>query len=376
MMRASRLSSRHRPRAFRDAGWMQARLLGPDVLPVPAGGTDADIRRKEPPKPEPVKTSITVVEKISAETPANVTMMDSIVAAGEPRDESGRPAARRPGLQPLPPVVQPGGQPHHAGISLRGIGSSGASRTLVLWDGIPANDPFGGWVYWTQFVPDEIGARGDFARRRHQHFRRSRHERRDRDIHAAGREAARARPSTSSAMTRPTISPPGFRTVWSRMAISGSARAFTSRWLLHRARQHSRRRGHAGQRASSSPAMCARSVHVDRRFLFQDEYARRRAAERHRDHAQFDGPGHPFAALRARVHQRFLLCTGLPHAQRFSRHLRQRHQQSQYGPPDVQPDRAERCGGRRLSLAASRQEVEPAWRAPMPTVWKAPARTI
>ena len=33
--------------------------------------------RIEPPKPEPVKTSITVVEKISAETPANVTTLDS-----------------------------------------------------------------------------------------------------------------------------------------------------------------------------------------------------------------------------------------------------------------------------------------------------------
>jgi hypothetical protein len=28
------------PRAFRDAGWVEARLLGPDVLPVPAGGAD------------------------------------------------------------------------------------------------------------------------------------------------------------------------------------------------------------------------------------------------------------------------------------------------------------------------------------------------
>jgi uncharacterized protein (DUF58 family) len=29
------------PRAFRDAGWLRARLLDPDVLPVPARGTDA-----------------------------------------------------------------------------------------------------------------------------------------------------------------------------------------------------------------------------------------------------------------------------------------------------------------------------------------------
>ncbi len=46
--------------------------------------------------------------------------------------------------------------PTTQGVSLRGIGSSGASRTLVLWDGIPINDPFGGWVYWTRFAPDEL----------------------------------------------------------------------------------------------------------------------------------------------------------------------------------------------------------------------------
>ncbi len=40
--------------------------------------------------------------------------------------------------------------PTTQGVSLRGIGPSGVSRTLVLWDGIPLNDPFGGWVYWSQ----------------------------------------------------------------------------------------------------------------------------------------------------------------------------------------------------------------------------------
>ena len=45
-------------------------------------------------------------------------------------------------------------QPTAQGVSLRGIGPSGQSRTLVLLDGIPFNDPFGGWVYWTR-VPLE-----------------------------------------------------------------------------------------------------------------------------------------------------------------------------------------------------------------------------
>ena len=38
--------------------------------------------------------------------------------------------------------------PSSQGVTLRGVGPSGVSRSLVLVDGIPANDPFGGWVYW------------------------------------------------------------------------------------------------------------------------------------------------------------------------------------------------------------------------------------
>jgi outer membrane cobalamin receptor len=38
--------------------------------------------------------------------------------------------------------------PTAQGIALRGIGGSGASRSLVLADGIPLNDLFGGWIYW------------------------------------------------------------------------------------------------------------------------------------------------------------------------------------------------------------------------------------
>ncbi|HTQ87640.1 MAG TPA: TonB-dependent receptor [Candidatus Solibacter sp.] len=38
--------------------------------------------------------------------------------------------------------------PTTLGVSLRGLGANGASRALVLEDGIPLNDPFGSWVYW------------------------------------------------------------------------------------------------------------------------------------------------------------------------------------------------------------------------------------
>lgn len=40
--------------------------------------------------------------------------------------------------------------PTTQGVTLRGLTASGASRTLVLADGVPLNDPFGGWVSWNR----------------------------------------------------------------------------------------------------------------------------------------------------------------------------------------------------------------------------------
>lgn len=52
--------------------------------------------------------------------------------------------------------------PTTQGVSLRGLGANGASRALVLQDGIPLNDPFGGWVYWDR-VPAESVADVEIA---------------------------------------------------------------------------------------------------------------------------------------------------------------------------------------------------------------------
>ena len=46
--------------------------------------------------------------------------------------------------------------PTAQGVSLRGLGPSGASRSLVLLDGVPLNDPFGGWIAWTKIPRDGL----------------------------------------------------------------------------------------------------------------------------------------------------------------------------------------------------------------------------
>ena len=48
--------------------------------------------------------------------------------------------------------------PTSQGVSLRGLGASGPSRALVLEDGVPMVDPFGGWVYWDRVPTAELSS--------------------------------------------------------------------------------------------------------------------------------------------------------------------------------------------------------------------------
>ena len=42
------------------------------------------------------------------------------------------------------------------GLSIRASAPSGAGRALVMVDGQPLNDPFGGWVIWGAVPPETI----------------------------------------------------------------------------------------------------------------------------------------------------------------------------------------------------------------------------
>ncbi|HSE03117.1 MAG TPA: TonB-dependent receptor, partial [Methylomirabilota bacterium] len=97
---------------------------------------------------EPVVVTATRTEQRLGETPASVTVLT--------REDISRTAAQSlddllrqvPGFSLFRRSSSLVSHPTTQGVSLRGIGPSGASRALVLLDGIPLNDPFGGWVYW------------------------------------------------------------------------------------------------------------------------------------------------------------------------------------------------------------------------------------
>ena len=105
---------------------------------------------------EPIKTSITISDKIEAEAPANISVLGRPTLRAIPGVNLDDRLRSLPGFTLFRRSSSLVAHPTTQGVSLRGLGSSGASRTLVLWDGVPVNDPFGGWVYWSRFPPEEL----------------------------------------------------------------------------------------------------------------------------------------------------------------------------------------------------------------------------
>lgn len=44
------------------------------------------------------------------------------------------------------------------GATLRGLGGNASSRALLVLDGVPQSDPFGGWITWPAYAPDRLGS--------------------------------------------------------------------------------------------------------------------------------------------------------------------------------------------------------------------------
>jgi len=116
----------------------------------PVSGSDASLRitlqvapffeavnvtssRAGMPRADPTQT-VTVLSSAELLTSAPATIDDALKLV------PGFTLFRRTSSRASNPAAQ--------GITLRGLGGTGSSRSLVLVDGIPLNDAFGGWVYW------------------------------------------------------------------------------------------------------------------------------------------------------------------------------------------------------------------------------------
>jgi outer membrane receptor protein involved in Fe transport len=108
--------------------------------------------------PATLLETITVTPARSEEplgsVPASVSVLTRDAISASPAAIADDLLRRLPAFSLFRRTSSIAAHPTAQGVSLRGIGPSGVSRTLVLLDGVPFNDPFGGWVYWTR-VPLE-----------------------------------------------------------------------------------------------------------------------------------------------------------------------------------------------------------------------------
>ena len=103
---------------------------------------------------ESVTVTATRSERRTGDVPASVSMLDRQDIKQSPALVADDVLRQIPTFSLFRRTSSLASHPTTQGVSLRGIGPSGVSRTLVLVDGVPINDPFGGWVYWSR-VPLE-----------------------------------------------------------------------------------------------------------------------------------------------------------------------------------------------------------------------------
>jgi iron complex outermembrane receptor protein len=126
---------------------------------VPAGtSASVDLVLSPASLQEAVTVTATRSERRTGDVPASVNVLDREDIKQSPALVADDLLRQIPTFSLFRRTSSLASHPTAQGVSLRGIGPSGVSRTLVLVDGVPNNDPFGGWVYWSR-VPMESSER-------------------------------------------------------------------------------------------------------------------------------------------------------------------------------------------------------------------------
>ena len=122
------------------------------AMPVHAQGAE----------PAPAEAEVVVTGRGLDERPGDKAVdVVKIDAARIAESASGRlenVLADVAGLQQFRRSDSRSANPTSQGISLRGIGGNASSRALLILDGVPQADPFGGWVAFPAYATDRIGS--------------------------------------------------------------------------------------------------------------------------------------------------------------------------------------------------------------------------
>jgi outer membrane receptor protein involved in Fe transport len=107
---------------------------------------------------ERVVVSATRTEMKLSEVPGGAVQLSAEDIAANPAQNTDDILRQVPGFSLFRRSSSRVANPTSQGVSLRGVGPSGPSRALILFDGVPFVDPFGGWVYWDRMPRAELSS--------------------------------------------------------------------------------------------------------------------------------------------------------------------------------------------------------------------------
>jgi outer membrane receptor protein involved in Fe transport len=147
-------------------GQLQVRVTAEGFGPATVPAAESAERVRVVLQPAPIEDRVLVtaargVERLgTAGSQTTVTSAELLSAGAGSLDDALRAT---PGFSLFRRSSSRVSNPTTQGVTLRGVFGSGASRTLVLADGVPLNDPFGSWVYWNR-VPQAAIDRVEIVR--------------------------------------------------------------------------------------------------------------------------------------------------------------------------------------------------------------------
>ena len=112
------------------------------------------------PPPPPPETAIVITGKALPEAKAERVYDVQLIARRQidqsPTHQLEQLLKEVPGLQLFRRSDARSGHPTSQGATLRALGGNASSRALLVLDGVPQADPFGGWVNWPAYDPQDL----------------------------------------------------------------------------------------------------------------------------------------------------------------------------------------------------------------------------
>ena len=110
--------------------------------------------------PEPPHAAIIVTARALPDPAADrayaVDRIDGRRLSNAPSTQLDQLLKDVPGLQLFRRSDARSGHPTSQGVTLRALGGNASSRALLILDGVPQSDPFGGWVNWPAYDPASL----------------------------------------------------------------------------------------------------------------------------------------------------------------------------------------------------------------------------